>query len=239
MVFEIVKNRKSPNLKEIIFSPSNYLLIFIFIIYVVSFLIKFIYCNNEDKLYSITSTTYLDTYTLALWFNRVFFVESLLFAAVSVKLLNFFKFIDYINLFYSVIIRSCKILSKFALFYTAILVVFACIATITWGPYSQDYDNLGSSFLNILLLTIGFINIHVMMSYDSGWTVVFLLTLFIFIMFFMFSIFIAVFSETERNVVTHIGYPQDNKYTSWQLRDYIVWLCFFVKRDNKEEKNNS
>lgn len=156
MAVEIHENRKKYSDFTDALNSSIFVTLFIFILYTVSFVIKLTYCyNDEAAFYIANGSTYVDTYSVANYYNVVFFIESLLFSAVSIKLLGFLKFIDYIKLFYSSMENGLIIFFKYSIFFLSILLGYACIAHILWGPYISDFSTFQNSFLNILLFTIG------------------------------------------------------------------------------------
>ena len=52
-----------------------------------------------------------------------------------------------------------------------------------------------------------------------------------FALFFVFSICTALYSESLRKTTIREGYPEENlDSVEWKLRDYVTWLCYFIKK---------
>ncbi len=149
------KRNKYKNIYEV-FESKMLLTLLIFLLYFTSFVIKLTTCYKNEEDYIIADgMTYIDTYSISGWFEQVYFVESLLFAIVFVKILNFLRLNDYIKLFFSSIESGLGIFCKYAIFFIVILMGYACIAEIIWGPYVDDFSSFGKSFLQMLLFTMG------------------------------------------------------------------------------------
>ncbi len=135
---------------------STVLNLVIFILYVISFAIKMIYCfNNEDDYFDQKGDIYKDTMSISKYYNTVFNYECLLFASVILKFMTFLRLNDHIKLFFNSIEMGISIFVKYALFFVIILLGFTCIGNIIWGPYVEEFGSITDTFLNILLLTMG------------------------------------------------------------------------------------
>lgn len=217
-------------------SAKTFLNLFIFILYVISFAFKFQHCyKSEDDYYNIDGTNYIDTYSLASYYNEVFYYESLLSAAVMTKILTFLRLNDNVKLFFTSIEMGLSIFVKYFSFFIVILVIYACIALMLWGPYIDNFDSFGQSFLQILFFTMGYFNPNEMLQYNSEWTVVFLGSFFLFMLFFMYTIFISLYAESLRRTVIKYGYPEDHPLSRWTLKDYMTWLLFFLRKNKKKD----
>lgn len=212
----------------------------IFILYMISFIIKLAYCYKDDATYfNIEGTKYIDTYSVSSWYNQIFFIESLLFAAISIKILTFLRLNDHIKLFFSSIEMGITIFAKYSIFFIVILLGYACIGQILWGPYINQSSTFGGSFVTILLFTMGYFDANLWLTYNSSWTVVFVASFFLFVLFFMYAIFISIYAESLRRTVIKLGYPEDHELTQWTLKDYLVWLCYCVGDNKKKEEQNN
>jgi hypothetical protein len=217
-------------------TAKTYLNLFIFILYIISFSFKFQHCyKSEDDYFNIQGTNYRDTYSLATFYNDVFYYESLLSAAVMIKILTFLRLNDNIKLFFASIEMGLSIFVKYFTFFIVILLIYACIALMLWGPYIDDFSSFGKSFLQILFFTMGYFNPNQMLQYNSEWTVVIIGSFFLFMLFFMYVIFISLYAESLRRTVIKYGYPEDHQLSRWTMKDYMTWLLFFLRKNKNKD----
>lgn len=87
---------------------------------------------------------------------------------------------------------------------------------------------------------LGYIKTDLLLVYNSWWTIFYIVSFFIFIVLYMYSIFISLYSESLRKNVTQNGYPEDHDQTKWTLTDYIKWITNITggtKKKPEEEEN--
>ncbi len=92
-----------------------------------------------------------------------------------------------------------------------------------------------------LINTLGYIDTSTLMIYNSWWTVFYVASFFIFLILYMYSIFISLYSESLRKNVIQNGYPEDHDKTRWILKDYIMWITNITgatKKKTAEEEGN-
>jgi hypothetical protein len=141
---------------EYILTPKTCLNLFIFIMYLISFAYKLLYCsNNEKDFYNEKGTTYKDSYSVATYYNQIFYFECLLFFGVVLKILTFLTLNDYIRFFAQTVQMGIIIYVKYLILIVTIFVGYACIAHIIWGPYLDSFNSVSDSFLQVLLMTMG------------------------------------------------------------------------------------
>jgi hypothetical protein len=217
-------------------SAKTCLNLFIFILYIISFAFKFQHCyKSEDDYFNIEGTNYKDTFSLASFYNEVFYYESLLSAAVMIKILTFLRLNDHIKLFFASIEMGISIFVKYCVFFIVILLIYACIAHMLWGPYIDEFGSFGEAFLQILFFTMGFFSPNQMLQYNSEWTVVILGSFFLFVLFFMYAIFISIYAESLRRTVIKLGYPEDHQLSQWTMKDYMTWLLYCLGGNKKKD----
>jgi hypothetical protein len=169
-------------------------------------------------------------------FNNIFFIESLLFAAVSLKILDFLQLNDYIKLFFNSIDLGFSRFSKYMLIITCVYLFYASICMIVWGPFIEEYSSFGNAFIQLFLMSMGYYDISNLVRHCAGWGITILLSFFLVVIIFLFTAFISLYAESLRNVVTKLGYPEDEELNQWTLKDYIIWLCYCIKTDDEENK---
>jgi hypothetical protein len=76
-----------------------------------------------------------------------------------------------------------------------------------------------------------------LIQYNTGWAVVMVCTFLAFVLFFMSAIFVSIYAESIRRIAVNFGYPDDNQKQQWNLKDYMVWLCYCLISNNKEKKS--
>lgn len=77
-----------------------------------------------------------------------------------------------------------------------------------------------------------------MLDVSMGWTVIFITSFLAFVLFFMSAIFVSIYAESIRRIAVNYGYPDDNQKTQWNLRDYMIWICYCLMSENKKEKDS-
>jgi hypothetical protein len=160
MIIEFVKSYKDKsegsNFYDAIVNTKTILTLFIFFMYAVSFFLKLTKCyNDETKFLNINADVYIDSLDISDSYNTIFYYESLIFAAVSIKILTFLRLNDHIKLFFTSIESAITVFIKYSFFFITILLGYSCIAYILWGPYITDFKSFGNSFLQILLFSMG------------------------------------------------------------------------------------
>jgi hypothetical protein len=139
-----------------LFSNKTCLNLFIFILFMICFVTKLVYCYNDEKDYlDLTKVQYKDSYSVASKYNQVFYLESFLFAAVSLKILAFLKLNSHIKLYFTSLELAISVFFKYSIFFVMIMLGYASIGYIIWGPYIEEFGSIGDSFLQILLFTMG------------------------------------------------------------------------------------
>jgi len=163
-------------------------------------------------------------------------VECLLFEGVSIKLLDFLILNDDVKLFFEVINIGLKAFVRYFLLVLIAFVMFAVVGYIIYGPYLQDFSTFQSSIAVILFLTVGYYDLRTIIFYAPGWGTFYMMVFWIIILLFIYVIFISLFAEGLKKTVVQNGYPEDYEGQQWQFKDYIVWLCHFVKEDEEVKK---
>jgi hypothetical protein len=160
MIIEIVRasNNKTEgnHLYDAIVNTKTFLNLFIFFLYSISFFMKLQKCYNDDSLFlKIDADEYVDSHDISDSYNKVFYYESLIFAAVSIKILSFLRLNDHVKLFFASIESGITIFVKYSFFFLVLILGYTCIAYILWGPYITDFNSFGNSFMQILTFTMG------------------------------------------------------------------------------------
>jgi hypothetical protein len=210
--------------------------IFILVLYLISFIIKMVYLENKSADYYNTSNdVFNDSYTIAFWYNQVFFIESLLFEGVSIKILDFLILNDNIKLFFDCINVGVKTFFKYMLLIILIFLFYSIIGYMLYGPFIAEFKTYQQSFASILLISVGYFDLRQLIHYNQGWGTFYILTFFIVVILFLNIVLISLFAEGLKKAVVQVGYPDDYDDTQWQFKDYIVWLCHFVETEDEKQ----
>lgn len=230
VIIEILEKRSlNINIHDAILTPKHFLDFSILIIYCYTFIIKIFKCNQNDQdFFSTNSQYYIDTYRISEDYNSVFKIESLILILMTFKILILLKINQKINLLYTINELAIKIFSRYLLFFLPILIGFACVAQNLWGPYINKFRTFGNSFVQILVMTTGYIDIISMLTYKPIMGIIFFTLFFVFVLFFMYAVFISIYAESYRKTVIELGYPEDQIEKEWSLKDYVIWLCYCV-----------
>jgi len=214
------------------------LTLFIVIVDIINFAIKFMYLNGQESNYVSTDVSvYKDSFTAAYYFNEIYFIESLIFEAVSLKILDILILNDNIKLFFESIHFGVTSFFKYLSYVIFVYVFYSTISYILYGPFVVGFGTYQGSLNNMLLISFGFYNINQIINSTAGWGTFYLLSFFLFLIFSVFIVFIALFAESFKYVVCRFGYPEDYEYSNWKLKDYIVWLCHCVGNSKDKKKN--
>ena len=169
------------------------------------------------------------------WYSNVYFLETLLFWLVSLMTLVLLKLNSNIRTFHQSIKLFIIIYIKYLIFLVGLFCIYGAICHIIWGPYINQFASFSASFAQLFLISMGYYNISELTKYNSGWGVTILLSFFIIVIIFLFSVFISIYAESFRNTVIQTGYPQDERSNKWKLKDFLMWLCYCYKN---EKSNN-
>ncbi len=151
--------------------------------------------------------------------------------------MNFLKLDDTIKLYFNCFETGLIVFLKYSIFFSSILLGYACIALILYGSYLTEFATLSNSFIQVLLFSVGYINPQALLMYNSGETIFFILTFYLFVINFMYSVFIALYAESYRRTTTKYGLPDDMYVVKWRMKDYIVWLCYcYSEKKNTDDK---
>jgi hypothetical protein len=146
----------------------NYSLIFngiIMALYLNSLYLKLEYfSNNLNEINDLLNVEYFDFGLYSYYYNMMYDIESLLFFLATVKIIIFVKLEQKLAFLYDIMEGAFVIFLKYSAFFITILLGFAIIFHVFYGPYILEFSNIPSSIIQVMLLTLGilliFINIY-------------------------------------------------------------------------------
>ena len=162
-------------------------------------------------------------------------MEALLFFATSLKIIDFLRMNDYVKLFFDSVDYGVITYVKYMIAIIPTSLSFAIVAHIIWGPFYSDFLTIPNAYIQILLISIGNTNIQKFLSQTPSFCLIFLPFFFVFQIYFLSAILISLFAENFRKTVRRVGYPEDTQIKQWTLRDYVIWLCYFIDLESEEK----
>ena len=88
---------------------------------------------------------------------------------------------------------------------------FALVGWKLWGSYINEYKTFQDSLLSTLLLTIGISDTEKLIVASPIATIIYMWIFFIVILYFALSVFLAIYSDSLRVTLLHLGYPSTQK----------------------------
>jgi hypothetical protein len=141
-----------------IYNPKMLITLIMVICYCYSFFLKVTQLHeNETNYFIFKMDKYVDTVSKSNYYQRCYYLESLILGAVLVKIFSFFKLLKKFKIFYISIENGFEIFGTYLLYLLCILTIFSAIAYIIWGPFISDFATYSSSLIQILLFTLGII----------------------------------------------------------------------------------
>jgi hypothetical protein len=142
------------NLMNII-SLKNFLNILTIGIFVISLLYRLITSNKNNLTLLKLKDEYRDYYSISKYFAISYLLESVLFFLSSVKLTLFLKFSESVKFFYTSLEAGIKSFIQYSFFFLLIILGYAVVLHIIWGPYIDSFYNFSDVFIMTLLLSMG------------------------------------------------------------------------------------
>ena len=239
LIFEIREkfNQFRANFLEVL-SANMFITLYMVGSFTITYYLKLRYFSkNKTDLFVQNRDRYIDTFLMGYYYNQIFFIESILFAGICIKVLDFLRINDYVKLFFSSVNLGFSLFIKFMITIVCSLLILTVVSHILWGPFMKEFVNINNSLNQILLFTIGKYNPQTLIVLNSGFTLFYFIVFFIVMIFMMFPVFISVYIESLIKIVTKLGYPEDHISTSWQIRDVINWLCYCLDDHDKKKQN--
>lgn len=91
------------------------------------------------------------------------------------------------------------------------LIGFAIVGWKLWGAYVWEYSTFNKSLLSTLLLLIGITKRDQLEEATVFGTVIYMGIFFILMVYFALSVFLAIYSDSLRITLLHLGYPSMQK----------------------------
>lgn len=159
------------------------------------------------------------------------YLECLYLLIISIKLLYFMNLNETVSLYFNSVFDYIFRSILYLLFCVLTFLIFSSINYIILGSINQNSSTYTLSYVKILTLPIGGLDWSSFLKFDTFWGVIFSLTFYAFLSFYMMAILISLFNESLREKVSLEGYPSDNAQVDWTTYDYLRWLFFCLKSD--------
>lgn len=175
------------------------------------------------------NNNYVDLSQNADNFKNYMRFESILIAFLIVRCLTVFTINKRFNILIKTIESAFTDIFNYSIILFPILLGFALLAQTIYGSEMVDFSNFGRSFISVLLLTIGQVNWETMDYVAPNMTLPFLLIFYMIIVYFLLSLFLAIYIDNYRTVVLDIGFLYEQE-PSWKVRDYIRWMLQWMPK---------
>ena len=87
------------------------------------------------------------------------------------------------------------------------IIGFAIVGWKLWGVYVWEYSTFNKAVLSTLLLLIGITKQDDLTRASEIGTVIYMLIFFILMIYFALSVFLAIYADSLRITLLHLGYP--------------------------------
>lgn len=242
-LIEYIKNSKGEIriiLKNLL-SLSFLHLLLMFILFLSLFIIKTNKCHEKASDFVKTGNpSYKDGYEIAKMEEYSYYLECILLIFVAIKVLSFTQLFHMMNLFFSSLSTSINMFVQFLVVIIGILFGFAVVGELIWCPYITLFETYGMSFISVLLFTMGYHDTNLLVKYNEGWGVVYIIIFYVFNLFIIFALFNSIFAESLRRTIVKYGYPEDVTKEEWTIKDYSFWFLHYLpeKKETNKVVNN-
>jgi hypothetical protein len=198
---------------RIFLSPKMITDVAIMIVYLICFLNRVIYLQENPGI--INTNSEIGTFELVKkeYFNVVYTFQTVLILETMIVFLLFFRiitfFFEYLrtNIFFTYISRSVSNIIVYLFAVILILFCYSIFANNLWGQDFEYYRDFESSILNTLLFTIG--HYHKDIFTNDNWVIFFTIQFFFIMIYFIFNTFVGIFLESYRLNAMENGFSFD------------------------------
>jgi Polycystin cation channel len=196
--------------------------------------------QNETNLFF--NNKFVDLSSISSYYKLYFNVCSMNLGFIIVRIVLFMTVNMRIYILVATIEKSAKNMISFLIIFVPILMTCAMIAQSTWGIYEYLYHSYTYSNISLVLISLGHWNFEKLILQNEGWSILFLLFYFNFIVFFLLYAFMGVYMDAYKSIRIQQGYI-DNQ-TTWGSKELINWLFDwlpsnikkFLEKEKKKEK---
>ena len=222
---------------SIIFNFKNLLLLLTFLVFFISLILKAGYLiHNTTKFADINGLTYINAQEVSFMYSSAMNIEAFLFFLLSLHILFFLRLNDHIKILYVTFMYSLNIYIIYVVYVIILFLFYAVIFYILFSRVDENFMGFGKSFMQVLLISIGYFNEDIINSHvPMGFILVLYLIMYFFLMHFTYSVYISTYSETMRVIVQKIGYPEDQGRNKWTLKNYTALFWYCQKKKKKKE----
>ena len=199
--------------------------------------------QNEKKLYE--KDVFKDLEPLSLYYRFYNNINSTSIILIIVRILLFLTVNKRVYVLITTIQLAAKNIVSFITIFLLLILAFSMVSQSIWGTQEYLFHNFTYSVLDLLLITLGHGNFESMIYISEGWSVVFLLVYFLFVIYFFLNAFMGIYMEAYRIVRMQDGYNDND--TTWAKTEilmwFVDWLPYAIKRkmfasDNKNKKQD-
>lgn len=212
--------------------------LWLIIVYMVIFFLKVTRLSNSNPL---NDNLILISDSL-LGYNdnlNVLYLECFYLLIISIKLLYFMNLNETVSLYFNSVFDYVFRSALYLFFCILTILIYSSILLILMGTVYIDNANYTLSYITVLTAPIGGFDWAAFGKYDVFWGIIFSVTFYSFLAFYMFAILISLFNESLRERISLEGYPTDNVQVDWTTYDYLRWLFFCLKSDESRSRDQN
>jgi len=177
--------------------------------------------STEDL---INSDEYVDLIEKSSIYKAMNIIDSCNILLLILKILHVLTIIKAVR----IIVKTVKLAFQQILIYAFIimpmLVAYALIGMGVYGPYVGQFSTFEGSFLAVLGFIVGQCDLNTMMRYDPLWTILYVISLTIIIIYLIISSFSAILIDSFEYIVYKEGYPGEAEEDTWTAKDAFIWM---------------
>ncbi|OMJ79653.1 hypothetical protein SteCoe_20273 [Stentor coeruleus] len=198
---------------------------------------------NENTENILTEKKFIDFSALGNYYKLYHNINTMTLTLIIVRILLFFTLNKRVYILISTIQHSAKDVISFIIILALLVIAFSMIGQSLWGVHHHNYYSFIYSILNLLLISLGHGQFDKLIALHESWTILFIICYFLLLIFFLFSLFMAIYFDAYKITRLQEGYT-DNA-TTWKKNDvlmwFVDWLPYAFKRklfDKKEKKTD-
>lgn len=180
--------------------------------------------SNKSTENLINSSSFVDLIEKSSIFKSIAIIDSILILLLSFKLAHIFTIIKAVRVVVKTINLAFKQVLTYAIIILPMLIAYTLIGMGVYGSYIEEYSTFFKAFISVLGFIVGQCDLNTMMRYDPMWTVIYIISLTIIVIFLIISSFSAILIDAYEYIIYKEGYPGDDGDHKWTVKDAFLWM---------------
>ena len=172
----------------------------------------------------LDSKEYYDLVEKSLEYKWVFILEAILVLLIIMKIIHVLTIIKAIRVIVKTITLAFKQVITYAFIILPLVVAYALIGLGVYGPFLKDYSTFSDSFESVLGFIVGKCDLPEMMKFNSTWTVIYVISLTMIVIYLIISSFSAILIDAYESTILSEGYPEGESDHKWTVKDAFLWM---------------